>query len=378
MNIQENNITTLSTYLIATGAKTQKEVQDFILFRQNPSWERRWWLGKSCFGYLLWGVQNTKFVNINIFWNTAKSSQYELIIQDSNKWTLSIIDIASGSSIATIQLAKQAHWLTQKVSSGLEVGNIFQPHSSTNLTSVIWSTRCDLFDIWKNCSFCGLNGYENSSRTTQDIIEALDIVVQEDTWRKMITFTTAIFDEDKFRRIADQLSTVKKKFPMIAIALECQPLSKQQLWAAKYIAQVDTLMIPLDFFSEPAQDTHIPGKKWLIEKYYWDNMDYAVWLFWKWNVTSNIIVGVEDETSTLTACAKMLEKWVIPEPLAYRDINNVNIQTNPGIFQSIIQKIQSMIQQSDILYTMQETKAGCTACGWCSTFTANTLKRKCS
>ncbi len=361
----------LFPYLVCVGVRVDPVLLYVILNAQNPHQQKRGGLGYGLHASVK-DVSELTSLSRNVNIRINQSSPLCLIKGEG----LDSYEIDfNGKTIATVKTFQAEEWAMKKLTSGRYVSEILQKHTGNNLVGIIGGTRCSLFDAGNACSFCQMTGgMENLNRTTEEIIEALEIITG---YRKnyVLTFTTPLMTLPVFENVCESLAKIKKVFPLLPLALESQPASALIIDKIKN-AGVDTWMVPLDCYSPQAQRSHIPGKIELINEVYWYVLPYAVSIFGVGNVISNIIVGLEDEYYTNKAIEKMIAMDVIPDPIPIRPPAYMRYQTDPFIFARVQDFLQKEMLRTGLNLRMSEIKSGCAKCGGCAAGQSLNMLRK--
>lgn len=357
----------LFSHLVSVGMRADKELLSEILERQNPHQQKRGGLGFGIHGTVTPVSPLASLPRgINARINPASDLELRKSFEDGK------YEIYSESKIiASMQLFKTAPWINEKLKNGRFVAEVLQQHTARNLVGIIGNPKCPLFASSTACSFCEMKGgKENVKRTRQEILESLEIILSH---RKdyQLTFTTPLFQPHEFYDICSTIEEIKKNF-LVPIALECQPLQSIQV---EMIAQtgLDTIMIPMDCYSNEARSLHVPGKKRLLGYYYWQTTPELVEAFGAGNVISNLIVGLESVELTKRAIDEMIEFEIIPDLLPLRPTKRTQgLQTNPEDMDFLQQYLISRLKDSGLAKSASKIKSGCAACGGCSAgFTPN-------
>lgn len=352
--------------MTSIGVSIEETLLNEIMSKENPHRKKRGGMGLGIFCNISFqGVSRNLNLRVN------QESSY-LFLKDNNLYYV----YNEKENITAKVLLSVAPWVDKKLISGTPIAHIFQQHTPRHLVSVIGKLRCPAFDADINCSFCKLNGNQDSVNeySNEDYIEALSLILEtKETY--VLTFTSALFTESEFSSICYLLKKIKKEFK-IPLALECQPLTHNEV---KMISEtgIDTIMIPLDCYSIPAQNKYLRAKKEIIQKYYWETTPKLVESFGIGNVTSNIIVGLEDIRFTEKAIDEMLNNSIIPELLPIRPYDNLLLgETNPNDMDSLQKYLGHKVSKITKNTSIGRIRSGCAACGGCSAgWTANMIIR---
>ncbi len=362
----------LFSHLVSVGVRADDSIITKILGHQNPHYQKRGGLGFGIHGIVTSSNPLFPFPRgINSRINPTSSLELRKTNEDQK------YEIYSGKEkVASMQLFKAASWINEKLKNGKFVAEILQQHTARNLVGVLGNPKCPLFISNSPCSFCDMQGgKENIKRTRQEILESLEIIL---SYKKdyILTFTTPLFQSLEFHEICSTIEDIKKKFS-IPVALECQPLQSSQVEMIRQTG-LDTIMIPMDCYSSESRSLHIPGKKLLLERYYWQTTPKLVKIFGAGNVISNLIVGLENIEFTRQAIDKMIDFEIIPDLLPLRPTKRTpNLETNPEYMNWLQEYLTSRLKTSGLQQKASRVKAGCAACGGCSAgFTPNMILDK--
>ncbi len=358
----------LFSHLVTIGMRADNDIVLEIMERQNPHYQKRGGLGFGIHGTVTPTNPLSPFPRgINARINPSSS----LELRKTNDGNYEIY--SETEKVGSMQLFKTAPWINEKLKNGRLVVEVLQQHTARNLVGVIGNPKCPLFVSGDACSFCDMKGgKENVKRIHQEILESLEIIL---SYKKdyALTFTTPLFQPHEFYEICSTIEEIKKKFS-IPVALECQPLQSIQV---DMIAQtgLDTIMIPMDCYSNDARSLHVPGKKSLLGYYYWQTTPELVEVFGAGNVISNLIVGLESVEYTKRAIDEMIDFEIIPDLLPLRPTKRTQgLQTDPEEMDYLQQYLISRLKESELAKSASKIKSGCAACGGCSAgFTPNMI-----
>lgn len=376
----------LSAILSCLGARTSVADAEYILERQNPFQQKRGGLGFGAYATMSPNtLQKPKptFCNINIYNQQAKESPLGLVITDEDLGRFLLFDttdmiVGEGAIMAIPQ------WGREKIATGKPAITVLQQHGPVNLVGVLGSTRCELFDEKKACSFCMMNGGEgNVDRSVGEILEAFTLARKEKKAYNL-TLTTSLQTGQNARsrlKLLRAIDTLKMSMNENALALEVAPFARDEKEFMRELKDsgLDTLMIPLDCATPETQQMYMPGKAQLLQKSYWNNAEAAVDTFGRGNATSSIIIGLEPLEESLKAIERMLELGVIPEPIPVRwDDSKLTKEkrlplTSPRDLMAARDAIRAYLQTAERRGIIQKTRAGCAACGGCSGIVVNKL-----
>lgn len=361
----------LFPYLVCVGMRVDNDTLAEIIERQNPHSQKRGGLGFGIHGIV---TRSYPFSFSSRGVNARINPLSELELRKTfevGKYSIH----SDEKEVGSMQLFKTAPWINEKLKSGKFVAEVLQQHTARNLVGVLGNTRCSLFSSNTACSFCDMKGgRENIQRTRKEILESLEIIL---SYKKdyVLTFTTSLFKPSEFSDICSTISEIKKNFS-IPIALECQPLLPSQAQMI-YQTGLDTIMIPMDCYSNKARDLHVPGKKFLLE-HYWHTTPELVKLFGAGNVIGNLIVGLEHIQYTQCAIDEMIDYEIIPDLVPLRPLKITqpyeadHYEARPEEMESLQEYLIFRLKESRLAQTAAKIKSGCAACGGCSAgFTPN-------
>lgn len=370
----------LTAILTCIGASASPEIQQAVLERQNPYGQKRSGLGFGGYAAVTLPGSGSSFVNINLYNRVTARSPLAVRMDDSASGNFDLL--YNGLPFTKGTFLSLPAWGSQTLSSGKPAITVLQQHGPRNLVGVLGDTRCPLFDQNAACEFCMMDGGEgNVQRSVEEIAEAFALAQAQGRSSYNLTLTTTLFDGVKFAEYVKAVLSLKQRFATSPFALEVQPLIEDEMRALKD-AGLDTLMVPLDCASEAAQDRFVRGKKALLQERYWRTMPEAVRLFGAGNVTSSIIVGLEDERYIKEAIRQMIAIGIIPEPIPVRwDESKLSGEserplTNPLTLVEIRRFLTEEIVSSGLAKAMTETRAGCAACGGCAGIVPTKLPTK--
>lgn len=370
----------LTATLTAIGASAPKRIILQIQNLQNPAMQKRGGLGFGAFSLVYSGDSRPEFANVNLFNQQAQTSP--LSIRESLGREGEFDIVFEGKIVGRMKPLPVPDWFHKNLRSGVPASAVLQQHGPRNLVAIWGKNRCHLFDQNSACTFCMFDGGDaNIERNIDDLIEAFSLAAQNKRGYNL-TLTTALLADEDLKNLVTDINRLKDSMGSSALALEIAPLAisnLDQFYNDLRLAGLDTVMIPMDLFTDESRDLYIPGKSQLVRDYYWENIKSALKFFGVGNVTSNLIVGIEPLAKTKEAIRMMLEAGVIPEPIPIRWDNSKLktgrplILTRPGDLVDVRNYIKSILPTIEIMKTRSQIKAGCAACGGCGGINLNQL-----
>lgn len=337
----------LMTQLLCVGVQETEFTQNLLL-QQNPFSIKRGGLGYGLHGYVVFKNEK-KLCNVRV-----SNEPGTLILNKDN----TIKD--TEASFGLLQIPE---WYFQKISSQIEVGKVIQRHMFTHLVTVIGGTSCPLKGSKTGCKFCAFSAgnYKDINESFSEIIESLTIIFSEKTYPKLTISTPFLFEKD-LELLSEGIRQIRENFPLLQIAIEIQPIFPA---IAKKLKEsgCDTLIVPLDAYSDKAQQVWIPGKRKLIQDIFWKSLQEYTNIFGIGNVVSNIITGIEPTEETFTAIDLLIGNGVLPDVLTIRADGYV---TNTEDFMWLQDYVTTSWKEK---YSGCKPTAGCITCGGCAAST---------
>ncbi|KKT20569.1 MAG: hypothetical protein UW03_C0002G0035 [Candidatus Peregrinibacteria bacterium GW2011_GWA2_43_8] len=348
--------------LLCLGARTPEGLKESLLDIQNPGRQKRAGLGYGVYADVE-DEKGTEFtVNIDAFSLFAPTSP---IVMDGDPNNLRFFEIETGEQLGTGTVVKKPTWINEKLTSGKTAGQVIQPHSPNDLTTLISSgTRCSLFDTGEQCLFCSLDGKGVVPKSEEDIEEALGIALSRNSEYRLISSSS--FSRNP-REVLRKIETIKKRFPNLVIALETVPFGDKRMYQEAKTAGADAMMMNLECYSDEARRRLCPGKSKIDKKEYFDGFEESVKVFGPSNTTSCLIVGMEPVESSMAGVRALIEAGVVPEVIPWRanlpegtSLPNWMLPTNPIDLVRVQVVAETEMSKKELL-----PNAGCLRCGMC-------------
>jgi hypothetical protein len=370
----------LSALLTCYGARADENTRRLISQRQNPYGQKRGGLGYGAFLSIRPQIKTLQvgqgsvqagIVNVNLYaTRQAALSPIELKALDPEARFLTFQ--SNGKTVATASVPRAPLWLGAALSDGTPVATVLQAHGP-NLVSVWGRNRCELFDQGSACSFCMFDGgANNATRSMPQVIEAI-AVMQSTTEgqagrRKNLTLTTGMLGPNKLEALARDVDQFKQAYPDFRLALETNPFPEESRADLRRLrdAGLDTLMIPLDCYSVEAQKRFLAGKATALQRDYWSCVSASTEIFPANNVTSSIIVGLEDKAYTVEAMRRMAKVGVVPEPLPVRWNDERMDDSRPLTDPRDLIAVRGQLDEIFSTMAAGGPLAGCASCGGCT------------
>lgn len=292
--------------------------------------------------------------------NATNSRPQELIITNENdSYSVVVSCVASNpTSIPVLLDVDEAGYLIAlaegKKINNIEIHFVEEPeYYSMNLTNgesvKKYVSTCGLDELniipWKGCAisrgcrFCGINNFVNSDelsayRISRDnnewnhvceeyldnLEEAILIAKKSECYKEHahviliagnLDNNNLDFESEVFSRIARKVSPLVRDISNEGVVVVITPPNNMKYIDELKKAGVEKVVFNLEAITEYGFEKYCPGKTDLGYQYFMDRLKYAIEVFGKGNVWSNLVFGLENVEETLEKCAELSGEGVV-------------------------------------------------------------------
>lgn len=265
-------------------------------------------------------------------------------------------------------------WYKKKVAEEHYAGQYLLREGVNTLICSI-SNSCGYIAKNAQCRFCaiGKNTLNNTNESDQErkcnIIKALSIAVKDaQKIEKSINLTGGnTFSDDRgASRYLDFVKSIRSETSMPVCIEMSPPKSNTSLIALKE-AGVDGVMMNIEVWDEALRQMYMPGKALIRRSEYIDSWKCAVKLFGKGNVSSVIIIGLENKESVKGAIDKMIELGVMPSIMPFRPNDGAILEKFPVADPQLVMELTEYVADKSLNNRINILdSAGCIGCGACA------------
>lgn len=240
--------------------------------------------------------------------------------------------------------------------------DFIRPHSNETLFYAPIKD-CIHTSLGKKCLFCTYHGGNDG----ENAIKYLANIVESSGYKDIAIGGATPFLEDCGIKYFSRLIKSIKDATSLSISIEIAPPKKIELIDCLLKAGADSIIINLEIFDDNIRRVICPGKSLKdINKYieYWR---YALKVFGDNNVSSVILVGLEDIKNTLKAAEICASNGVMPTLIPFKPYDNCALNflppTDSDSYLSASLRVGEIINKYGLGPSLQK---GCTKCGGCS------------
>lgn len=267
-----------------------------------------------------------RYVNAPVNEHFVTQSAFRLRLDEEDRAT--VINDETGESIP-VSIPKAPEYYDHAVcSSGrkmAQVGQICSDRLGIGITNrcTFWSHKSE------RCRFCsiGLNvesGAEVRNKDVLEIVELVDVAVEDPVLPArhiLLGGGTPPGSDAGARAMAQATEKIKERHPDIPVYAMMVPPADERWIVRLREAGVDELGMNVEFFSDEAASTYMPGKHQRLGlATYLSALTLAVDTFGPVNTRSIVIVGLEPAEHTVRGAARLASMGVMPILTPFRPL----------------------------------------------------------
>lgn len=350
--------------LLCYGLKTN-DIAEEIYDKQNPYDLTR----TGNVGLQLLVGKGELSANIPVFNHFTDKSPFSLHRSNDRLYA---INENTGANIE-IQALDAPSWYKKKVAKEHYAGQYLLREGGNTLICSI-SNSCGYIAKNVQCRFCAIgknaNYFKESDQERKtNIIKALSIAVKDAQKIETsinLTGGNTFSDDRGALRYIDFVRSIRLE-TLMPVCIEMSPPKSDTSLMALKEAGVDGVMMNIEVWDESLRQMYMPGKALIHRSEYIDSWKCAVKLFGKGNVSSVIIIGLENKESEKEAIDKMIELGVMPSIMPFRPNDGAILEKFPVVDPQLVMELteyavdRSLKNQINIM-----DSAGCIGCGACA------------
>lgn len=351
--------------LLCYGLKTNDVVEE-LYNKQNPYDLTR----TGNVGLQLLVGTGELAANVPVFNHFTDKSPFSLHKYDN---ALYAVNENTGANIE-IRVLEAPDWYKKKVAEEHYAGQYLLREGVNTLICSI-SNSCGYIAKNAQCRFCAIgkntlnNIHESDQERKCNIIKALSIAVKDaQKIEKSINLTGGnTFSDDRgASRYIDFVKSIRSETSMSVCIEMSPPKSDTSLFALKE-AGVDGVMMNIEVWDEQLRQMYMPGKALIHRSEYINSWECAVKLFGKGNVSSVIIIGLENRESVKEAIDKMFELGVMPSIMPFRPNDGAILEKFPVADPRLVMELTEYVADKSLKNQINiKDSAGCIGCGACA------------
>jgi uncharacterized Fe-S cluster-containing MiaB family protein len=304
------------------------------------------------------------YVNAPVLEEYCKLSFYSIKVDNDNVWLY-----RNEIRLFEIHISPVPEWISKSLSDGTSAAEVLNIHGHNTL-SLVRHKPCYFKTINKGCKFCSndctsQNSYNIAS--PKQIAEAVEVALNENNSYSLALSGGSLTVPDRgaiyFSEIAKE---VLKHTPNLGISVELAPPETDEYIEILIEAGVKTIIMNLEFNNDAIRKEICPGKYEISQARYFESLKYAVKRLGAGRVSSVLITGIEDVTSTIEGAKKLIDIGVIPTVIPFRPYDNCEMKdykvSNPDDLVLIENEINQYIDKKGFEYKRPYGCLNCNAC----------------
>lgn len=303
------------------------------------------------------------------------SSPFE--VRDGRLWSEDI-DLRIEADVV-----ERPRFYDQLTSDGVEMHRLARLHGDRVLATTVVQT-CARYTPDQRCRYCSIEeslhaGVTTRVKTPTQLAEVAEAAVRLDGVTQMVMTTGTAASADRGARyLARCVAAVKAAVPALPVQAQCEPPGEPGVLEVLRSSGVDSIGIHAESLDETVRARWMPGKATVPLAEYWAAWRESVALFGRNQVSTYLLIGLgEDLDLTMAGVADLAAIGVYPFVVPVRpgtgtlaDADGL-VEPDPAYVARVSAAVTQVLTSADM--TPGGQKAGCAACGACSTVTPLTL-----
>lgn len=352
--------------LLCLGLKTNLFAKN-IYDRQNP-----FDLTRTGNVGLQLRIGKSKLVtNVPVFNKFTENSPFSIIHLDDE--TYEIINSITNDRFP-IEIIDTPKWYYEKLEKGNHVGQYVLREGEHTLISSI-TNSCGYIYNNLQCRFCAIGA--NSSNIDEsegvrfnNVLEAILIAIKyyPNSFRSInLTGGNTLSSDRGLSKYLDIVKSIRDVSD-IPICIECSPPEDNDSLLKLKKAGANAIMMNVEIWDMKLRKLFMPGKAIIPVSRYIDAWRYSVKLFGRGNVSTVLIIGLENEAVEQNAIEKILNCDVMPSIMPFRPNDGAVLENfripDPSVVYRLTQYAAKKARELNIsIYD----SPGCIGCGACAT-----------
>lgn len=266
----------------------------------------------------------------------ASNSISEPVTIDANEQDR-LFAVIDGEIIDNIEIhfVKEPEYYSAKLSNGENVKKYVSACGLDELNIIPWKGCA----ISKGCRFCGINNFVkeydlSAHRISKNhsewnivcdnylscIEEAVSIAIKSECYKEHahviliagnLDNNSLDFETEIFARIASKIAPLVESISYEGIVAVISPPNNEKLLYDLRESGVQKVVFNLEAITETGFKKYCPGKSDLGFGFFVDRLKYAIDIFGKGSVWTNLVYGLEDKEEMLVKCSELVKDGVV-------------------------------------------------------------------
>ena len=234
-----------------------------------------------------------------------------------------------------IHFVKEPEYYSETLTNGETVKKYVSACGLDELNIIPWKGCA----ISKGCRFCGINNFVNQEDLSAHKIsrdksiwnricdqyldhleEAVSIAAKSDCYKEHahviliagnLDNSSLDFEAEVFAKIAARIKPLIRDISEEGVVVVITPPQNMELISVLKEAGVGKVVFNLEAITEDGFELYCPGKADLGYAFFIDRLKYAIDVFGKGNVWTNLVLGLENKDDVLEKCALLIKQGVV-------------------------------------------------------------------
>jgi len=250
-------------------------------------------------------------------------------------------------------------------------------HGRDVLATTVVQT-CVRYDEAERCRFCAIEASLTAGSTVAvkrpyDLADVAEAAVRLDGVRQMVMTTGTSAGRDRgATHLARCVRAVKARVPDLPVQVQCEPPGDLATITELREAGADAIGIHVESLDEDVRRRWMPGKSRVTLDDYRAAWAEAVRVFGRNQVSTYLLVGLGEDPDELVEGARaLIAMGVYPFVVPFRPLAGTLAQADgatapdPAVLEDVTRRVAADLVAAGM--TSDGQRAGCAACGACST-----------
>lgn len=234
-----------------------------------------------------------------------------------------------------IHFVKEPEYYSKKLKNGESIKKYVSACGLDELNIIPWKGCA----ISRGCRFCGINNFvtkedlsahkisrnknewhDNSNQYLDNLEEAVSIAVKSECYKEHahviliagnLDDNSLDFEAEVFAKITERINPIIRDISKEGVVVVITPPNNYELISRLKDAGVSKIVFNLEAITEQGFEKYCPGKANLGYQFFTERLKYAIDVFGKGNVWTNLVFGLENKEDTLEKCDLLTQDGVV-------------------------------------------------------------------